>query len=104
MDMMKAKMDVLALKVEHMSINPTVVVAVDYEICGTKGHLAPECNLLTESNSDQVNYTQGNPFSNTYNPKWRNHPNLSYKNNNLIQSSTPQRPSSFQAQKPIQPM
>ncbi|XP_050890258.1 uncharacterized protein LOC127095637 [Lathyrus oleraceus] len=85
-------MDALALKVEHMSANPTAALAVDCEICGTKGHLAPECNMLTESNSDQVNYAQGNPFSTTYNPGWRNHPNLSYKNNNPIQNSTPQRP------------
>lgn len=98
MDMMKAKMDALALKVEHMSANPTAVVAVDCEIYGTKGHLSPECSLLTLSNSYQVNYAQGNPFSNTYNPGWRNHPNFSYKNNNLIQNSTPQRPPGFQDQ------
>ncbi|XP_050889036.1 uncharacterized protein LOC127094220 [Lathyrus oleraceus] len=104
MDMMKTKMDALALKVEHMSANHTAAIAVDYEIYGTKGHLAPEYNLLTESNSNQVNYAQGNPFSNTYNLGWRNHPNLSYKNNNPIQSSTPQRPPGFQAQKPILPM
>ncbi|XP_050888926.1 uncharacterized protein LOC127094100 [Lathyrus oleraceus] len=97
-------MDALALKVEHISANPTTAVVVDCETCGTKGHLAPECNLLTESNSYQVNYAQGNPFSNTYNPGWRNHPNFSYKNNNPIQNSTPQRPPSFQAQRQIQPM
>ncbi|XP_050919069.1 uncharacterized protein LOC127136570 [Lathyrus oleraceus] len=88
-------MDALALKVEHMSANPTAAVAIDCEICGTKGHLAPEFNLLTESNSDRVNYAQGNPFSNTYNPEWKNHLNFSYKNNNLIQNSTPQRPSAL---------
>lgn len=86
MDMMKAKMDALSLKVEHMFANPITTVAVDYEICGTKGRLAPECNLLTKSNSDQVNYAQGNPFSNTYYHGWRNRPNVSYKNNNLIKA------------------
>ncbi|XP_050877733.1 uncharacterized protein LOC127081527 [Lathyrus oleraceus] len=104
MDMIRAKMDALALKVEHMSANPITAIAVDCEICGTKGHLAPECNLLTESNSDQVNYAQGNPFSNTYYHGWRNLPNFSYKNNNPIQSSTPQRSPCFQSQIPIQPM
>ena len=104
---MKAKMDALALKVKHMSRNPTiaaVVVHPECEIYGTKGHLAAECNLLVKSNTYQVNYAQGNPFSNTYNPRWRNHLNFSYKNNNPIHSSTPQRPPVFQAQRPIQPM
>ncbi|XP_050914685.1 uncharacterized protein LOC127129574 [Lathyrus oleraceus] len=76
-------MDALAQKVEHMSANPTAAVAVDCEIY-------------------QVNYSQGKPFSNTYNPGWRNHPNFSYKNNNSIQNSTPQRPLGFQAQRLIQ--
>ena len=39
-DMMQAKMDALALKVEHMYTNPTTTAAVssECEICGTKGH------------------------------------------------------------------
>jgi len=36
--------------------------------------------LLAET--DQANYAQGNPYTNTYNPGLRNHPNFSYKNNN----------------------
>jgi hypothetical protein len=69
-DMMQAKMDALALKVEHMCINLNTAAAVssDCEICGTKGHQSAECSLLNETHSEQVNYTQGNPYSNTYNP------------------------------------
>ena len=97
-DIMQAKMDALALKVEHMSSNPATVAEVypECEICGTKGHQSAECNLLNETSTDHVNYAQGNPFSNTYNPRWRNHQNFSYKNNNPIQNSAPPRPSGFQ--------
>ncbi|XP_058768318.1 uncharacterized protein LOC131642042 [Vicia villosa] len=40
MDMMNAKMDNLALKVENMSQNPTTVAAIqsECELCGTQGH------------------------------------------------------------------
>ena len=104
--MMQAKMDALALKVEHMCINPNTVAAVssDCEICGTKGHQSAECSLLNETHSEQVNYTQGNPYSNTYNPGWRNHPNFSYKNNNPIQNNAPPRKTSYQAPRSNQPM
>ena len=106
MDMINAKMDALALRVENMSQNPTTVAAIqsECELCGTQGHQTVDCNLLNESSSDQVNYTQGNPFSNTYNPGWRNHPNFSYKNNNPIQNPGPSRPQGFQTQKQNQPM
>ncbi|XP_010525596.1 PREDICTED: uncharacterized protein LOC104803368 [Tarenaya hassleriana] len=30
-----------------------------------------------------VNYVANNPYSNTYNPGWKNHPNLSYKSNSV---------------------
>ncbi|XP_010525667.1 PREDICTED: uncharacterized protein LOC104803435, partial [Tarenaya hassleriana] len=30
-----------------------------------------------------VNYVANNPYSNAYNPWWKNHPNLSYKSNNV---------------------
>ncbi|KAI5431689.1 hypothetical protein KIW84_035742 [Lathyrus oleraceus] len=106
MDMMQAKMDALALKVEHISTNSNTaaVVHTECEICGSKGHESAECNLLNNLNTDQVNYAQGNPFSNTYNPGRKNHPNFSYKNQNPIQNYAPQIPQGFQAQKPNQPM
>ena len=104
--MMQAKMDALALKVEHISTNSntTAVVHTECELCGSKGHESAECNLLNDLNTDQVNYAQGNPFSNTYNPGWKNHPNFSYKNQNHVQNHAPQRPQGYQAQKPNQPM
>ncbi|XP_058741657.1 uncharacterized protein LOC131614045 [Vicia villosa] len=48
------------------------------------GHAVPECHLLTGVSPEPVNYAQGNPYSNTYNPGWKNHPNFLYKNNNAL--------------------
>lgn len=68
--------------------------------------MTAEYSILAETNPDHINYAQGNPYSNTYNPGWRNHPNFSYKNNNFVfhLNSTPQRPTGFQAQRPTQPI
>jgi len=58
------------------------------EICGIQGHVAAECQstfLGIEHANAMQNYgqcPQNNPFSNTYNSSWRNHPNFSYRNNN----------------------
>lgn len=64
-------MDTLTQKVKSLIINPTTTVdAVQprCEICGTLGHVTTEYSLLAETNPDHINYTQGNPYSNTYNP------------------------------------
>lgn len=55
--------------------------------------------------SNQVNTAQGNPYSNTYNPGWRNHPNFSYKNNNALfaPSPTPVVPPGYQKGSPAAP-
>lgn len=94
LDHMNANMEAITQKVESLVINHTVTVAAIQprcKICGTPGCITVECSLLDESSPDQVNYTQGNPYSNTYNPGWRNHPNFSYKNNNstLPQNNAP---------------
>jgi hypothetical protein len=60
-------------------------------ICGKEGHSPLECTLsvLVETQISEVNYAQNQGvFSQSYNPAWRNHPNLSYKNAN--QQSYPQ--------------
>ncbi|KAK2393252.1 hypothetical protein QL285_055218 [Trifolium repens] len=92
-DHMNAKVDALTQKIDNLTVNPAATVAAvtpNCEICGVSGHNAANCQLLAEPTSNQVNYAQGNPHSNTYNPGWKNHPNLSYKNNNaLFAPSTP---------------
>lgn len=100
---MNAKMDALAQKVESLVINPIATITAikpECKICGTPRHITVECSLLAEPSPYQVNYAQGNPYSNTYNPGWKNHPNFSYNNNNsnLPQNNAPQRSPGFQAQ------
>ncbi|XP_027151330.1 uncharacterized protein LOC113751499 [Coffea eugenioides] len=58
-------------------------------ICTGMGHSTDMCPMIQEENVEQVNmagYTpaprnQYDPYSNTYNPGWRDHPNLSYGGN-----------------------
>ena len=53
------------------------------QICGQLGHQPEECSIyVTSQNTAEVNYTQNQgAYSNSYNPSWRHHPNLSYKSN-----------------------
>lgn len=93
-----AKVDALSKKIESLTITPAatiVVVTLNCEICGVPGHITSECQLLAGIPSDQVNYAQRNPYSNTYNPSWRNHLNFSYKNNNTLFAPS-QPPPGFQ--------
>ncbi|KAL5574623.1 hypothetical protein UlMin_016322 [Ulmus minor] len=75
-------MDSLSSKLES---KPTA----ECDLCGGN-HASVECqvgNPFASPNSEQANYVsnfqrpQHNPYSNTYNPGWRNHPNLSWGNN-----------------------
>ncbi|CAL2239421.1 unnamed protein product [Prunus armeniaca] len=68
-------------------------------ICKIPGHPTYQCSAseaYPEFVQEQVNlmnsYNQrprNDPFSNTYNPGWRDHPNLSWKNNNQFQNFQP---------------
>ncbi|KAI3716042.1 hypothetical protein L6452_23086 [Arctium lappa] len=60
------------------------------EMCGNQGHVFANCKLGNNLTMEQANaiFNQsrpqgqgGNPFSQTYNPGWRNHPNFSWKAN-----------------------
>ncbi|XP_052172200.1 uncharacterized protein LOC127788130 [Diospyros lotus] len=61
------------------------------ELCGRGGHASVDCqvgNPFSSSSSEQANFisyggnmSNFNPYSNTYNPRWRSHPNLSWSNN-----------------------
>ncbi|XP_058750988.1 uncharacterized protein LOC131624001 [Vicia villosa] len=84
LDRVNAKVNALTQKIENLTVAPVAAVAAvspNCEICGMSGHAAPECHLLAGVSTELVNYAQGNPYSNTYNPGWKNHPNFSYKNN-----------------------
>ncbi|XP_020266822.1 uncharacterized protein LOC109842344 [Asparagus officinalis] len=90
LDHISSKVDALFKKVEGLSINSVASTSISCEICGYVGHSALQCQLgnppsIDTSGNEQVNYVnnfnqKGDPFSNTYNPGWRNHPNFSYRN------------------------
>ncbi|XP_058785071.1 uncharacterized protein LOC131659980 [Vicia villosa] len=87
LDCVNAKVDALTRMIENLTIVPVADVAVvspNFKVCGMTGHAASDCHLLAGVSPEPVNYAQGNPYSNTYNPGWKNHPNFSYKNNNAL--------------------
>src|ERR1051325_6597055 len=61
--------------------------------------------LLAGTHTDQVHYAQGNPYSNTYNLGWKNHPNFSYKNTNALyaQGQEPAIPPGYQKAPAVAP-
>jgi len=79
-------------------------------ICSVVGHQTDACPTLQEEPIEHVNAAGGfprqpqgkyDPFSNSYNPGWRDHPNLSYGNsqgNQIVQNR-----SNFQQYRPSFP-
>ncbi|XP_073119687.1 uncharacterized protein [Henckelia pumila] len=77
-------------------------------ICAAIGHATDMCPTLQEDSVEQVNITGGfsgppqrkyDPYSNTYNPGWKDHPNLRYGNQQANQPG-PQAPPQNQAFRP----
>ncbi|XP_027166394.1 uncharacterized protein LOC113766399 [Coffea eugenioides] len=76
-------------------------------ICTNVGHPTDSYPMMQEDGVEQVNMSRGvpaprkpyDPYSNTYNPGWRDHPNFSY--GNRPQNSFSNRPLEFQ--QPWQP-
>nr|XP_027100447.1 uncharacterized protein LOC113719442 [Coffea arabica] len=71
-------------------------------ICTNMGHHTDSCPMLQEDGAEQVNMAGGvpahrrqyDPYSNTYNSGWRDHPNFSY--GNRPQNAFSNRPPGFQ--------
>nr|XP_027096231.1 uncharacterized protein LOC113716133 [Coffea arabica] len=71
-------------------------------ICTNMGHHTDSCPILQEDGVEQVNMAGGvpaphrqyDPYSNTYNSGWRDHPNLSY--GSRPQNAFSNRPPGFQ--------
>ncbi|KAI5335253.1 hypothetical protein L3X38_025386 [Prunus dulcis] len=88
----------LEKKLDSM-LNIVPKIAEVCAICNIPGHPTYQCSAseaYPEFVQEQVNlmnsYNQrprNDPFSNTYNPGWRDHPNLSWKNNNQFQNFQP---------------
>ncbi|XP_062154358.1 uncharacterized protein LOC133862542 [Alnus glutinosa] len=78
-------------------------------ICSIVGHPTNMCPTLQEEPIEQVNAASGfpgqpqrkyDPYSSTYNPRWRDHPNLSYENPQVNQPATQTHPSYQQYKQP----
>ncbi|XP_068657926.1 uncharacterized protein [Aristolochia californica] len=81
-------------------------------ICLVVGHPTDMCLTLQEEPTEQVNAAGGfpgqpqrkyDPYSNTYNMGWMDHPNLSYGNPQVNQLATQNHPSYQQYRQPYPP-
>ena len=70
------------------SVQPTH--ASNYEICGGP-HLTVHCVATTQQIEEIKFLRQNNPYSNTYNPGWKNHPNFSWKDQQGNAQNRPQQ-------------
>ncbi|XP_050895566.1 uncharacterized protein LOC127102207 [Lathyrus oleraceus] len=92
LDHVSAKVDSLTQKIDNLTITPTTTIAIvtpNCEICGVQRRVVTDCQLLAGTFPNQVNYAQENPYSDTYNPGWRNHLNFSYKNKKALFAPSP---------------
>ncbi|XP_052297471.1 uncharacterized protein LOC127902467 isoform X2 [Citrus sinensis] len=111
---LQAKFASLVRKVEALehkkSDQVKSVQEIACNICNSNDHFTQECPTLPalkECLNDQANvintFNKPNPYSQTYNPGWKNHPNFSWRNNNNVQSSQAPPPQNFQNPQPYAP-
>ncbi|XP_050233223.1 uncharacterized protein LOC126681711 [Mercurialis annua] len=104
---LQAQVDVLTKQMQNMFV---AAVQASCDLCGQLGHNSFECYLAAPSDTEQVNFVvaqgQGrggnNPYSKTYNPGWRNHPNFSWSNSANNAPRPAQGPPGFQRPPPPQ--
>jgi hypothetical protein len=99
------KLDMIVKAMALQNISPIQQAAPPQvcALCSQFDHTTDTCPLYSSADQEQANYVgqnnyppKNNPYSNTYNPRWQNHPNFSWSNNQG-QQRNPQ-----QAAQPIQ--
>lgn len=101
------KVDLLLRNIGKGTSNVSHVSHDACSMCGDSRHSANNCQNWGMPSNEEVNGVYGNrprndPFSESYNPGWRNHPNFRWKdddsrpNNSQQQSSYQQRPHQYQ--------
>jgi hypothetical protein len=90
---MERKLDMLVKVITTHNISPTQQIA-QVEVCAICSHscyTTETCPMSSFANQEYVNYVghnnyppKNNPYSNTYNAGWRNHPNFSWSNNQNV--------------------
>ena len=83
MNMLNAKMDSLVKMFGKMGTVNAISNSIFCDNCGGS-HMSSECKQVEQVHfaSNFNRSQQNNPYSNTYNPGWRNHPNFSWNNQN----------------------
>ncbi|KAI3802286.1 hypothetical protein L1987_30416 [Smallanthus sonchifolius] len=82
-----AQVEALSTKIDQMHVHKARSLC---EFCGG-AHPTSSCQVGDQGAHEQVDFMsnqnrpQNNPYSNTYNPGWRNHPNFSWKSGNNSQ-------------------
>ncbi|PIN18012.1 hypothetical protein CDL12_09323 [Handroanthus impetiginosus] len=86
---LNAKIDFLMQSMKNFGVNQVQHTPITREECG-ESHPSNQCPHSVESIQfvSNARKPQNNPYSNTYNPGWRQHPNFSW-NNNQGQGSIP---------------
>ncbi|PIN17864.1 DNA-directed DNA polymerase [Handroanthus impetiginosus] len=101
---LNAKIDFLMQSMKNFGVNQVQHTPVTCDECG-ESHPSDQCPHSVESIQfvSNARKPQNNPYSSTYNPGWRQHPNFS-RNNNQGQGSAPrfQQGVQHQVQQPIQ--
>ncbi|XP_021279860.1 uncharacterized protein LOC110413413 [Herrania umbratica] len=89
----------LSKKLDTLGVHAVQNSLVVCEMCGDS-HSYDQCPYNSESVQFVGNFNrqQNNPYSNTYNPGWRNHPNFSWSNNAGPSNPKPIMPPGFQQQ------
>jgi hypothetical protein len=81
-EIMNRKMASILSERSSVSLASVQMTKPTCDVCGSPGHMNGECTYYAAvgPSVSEVNYAQGQgPFSQSYNPSWKHHPNLSYK-------------------------
>ncbi|KAM1829371.1 hypothetical protein ACFX14_022183 [Malus domestica] len=103
----------LTILLSQMVEKPKEQSVVAYGVCSMNGHLMDKCPQLIENGEWESanvmgfrnqNQPRNDPFSNTYNPGWKDHPNFKWREPQQIQqqSAFRQQPPGFY-QRPYAP-
>jgi hypothetical protein len=102
------RMDAIVKRLDELSVGKPVNAVNTFpvescSVCASPMHQAQNCPSMTVFEMEQVNTfnsfqkPSSGPYSETYNPGWRNHPNFSWKQNqpNTNQGGAPHYPPGF---------
>jgi len=114
--LLTAKIDGITQRLDKLNVNAMNSCALfpTCDKCGSHDHMNENCQVgkpFAPSPSDNVAYVNNfqpklnhNPYSNTYNPSWKHHPNFSYRIEPLPFPQANVRPTPPRFQRPPFPL